>query len=190
MRRHDRLNFDGSDSPRWRLPPAARRVLLAALAIGGTALYAVSFRHSVVGGEWFPLAAAVGIAAGGAWVVLGGLLLVATRGRRATVAACADLCLEVMGLGMIPLLTGAFANVTAFVRGRAVSAAIDANLVLFVHAALLTIAAVLMGAAFASAAPVRLGIARRRAMLLWVLGLNGAFAALLGAAAVAWRFVR
>jgi hypothetical protein len=98
-----------------------------------------------------------------------------------------DLCLDVMGLGMLPLLTAAFANATAFARSQVGPIPIAAELVVLVHAALLVIADVLMAAAFTSAAAPRLGLSPRRALLLWVFGLNGAFAAVL-AALVAGRF--
>jgi hypothetical protein len=92
MIRNERINLDES-ARRRALPASVRRVLLAALAIGGTALYALSFRRAAAVGSLYPLAAAVGVAAAAAWVVFAASSspsLVTTAARSSRAWTCAS----------------------------------------------------------------------------------------------------
>jgi hypothetical protein len=152
------------------------RLALGALSIAGTILYVASFalcdsRHTLA-----PLAAAVGVAAGLAWVVFG-LLIRLAAGARA-VATWVDVCLRTQAVGTVVLVLAATANATFFARADGLGSKPMFPVFVVVHAGLLLLADVLMGAHFVTAAQAR-GLSWPRALAAWVLGLNGIFAIVL-----------
>lgn len=153
------------------------RVLLMLLAAGGTLAYAASFQG--LAGRALPqhvahTAACVGIAAGLAWPVFGAALLLVTGGRPSALH-WADACLRAMAAGLVVLGFAAVINLD--VRLVGVPAAIRRWLPAF-HAALLVAANALMCGVFVGEAR-RLHVPPLAAMTLWMLALNGTFAAIL-----------
>ena len=165
-----------------RIAPGRRslwrtRVLLALLAAGGTFAYAASFRGLSGGAAPQSLAhaaACVGVAAALAWPVFGAALLLVTGGRPPALH-WADACLRAMAAGIVVLAFAAAVNLAAQAAG--VPAAVGRRLPA-VHAALLVAANALMCGVFVADAR-RLGVPPAAALSLWVLALNGAFAAIL-----------
>src|SRR5437867_1666888 len=76
-----------------------RRVLLVAVAFGGSAIYALSFALAYDSSTVTAMACLVGLAAGTSWIIFG-LVLLGTTHCRPTVLAWADACLVTMGAGI------------------------------------------------------------------------------------------
>ena len=152
----------------WR-----RRLLLAAVAVSGTAAYSASFRTLPPAREMALSAAAdaVGAAAAVSWLVFGCLLLIAHQ--RPAPLAWADACLRAMAAGVAVLACGAALNVCAAPRARA-------GLILLpvAHGLVLAAANVVMAVVFCREAR-RLGVRPPAALLTWAVGLDGVFALVL-----------
>ena len=163
-------------------PPAAdvsdwpHRVLLAAIALGGTLAYAASFQvvpHAArsVGFDIAHAGACVGIAAGLAWPAFGGVLLLVT-GARPSALDWADACLRTMCSGVVVLAVAAAVNLDLRLLGVGTAAR---PWLATLHAALLVLGNAVMYGVFAGEAR-RLGLAPPAALALWMLALNGTFA--------------
>ncbi len=170
--------MDG-DSSMFLLPPSVR-MLLMLIAFAGSAVYAASYRLIAGVTDLAPIAAAIGVAAAIAWIGFGFLLLMVAqmhpkRFARVSVWHWADACLMTMSLGMAIKMIGAGGNViAAALHGEGVAPAMLAPLQL----ALLVVTDVAMGFLFARLT-ARLGMPTRMACLLWIVALNGIFAAAL-----------
>ncbi|GDY21986.1 hypothetical protein LBMAG56_33330 [Verrucomicrobiota bacterium] len=141
-----------------------RRILLTAVAFGGSSIYALSFAHAPERARWLPVAAAIGVAAGVSWIVFG-LVLLGVTGRRPSVWHWADACLRTMAVGMTIKMTTVVANLVAPTAAG-------------FHLAVLVAANLAMAAMFvAQARP--LGVSVRAALALWFGVLNGVFAIVL-----------
>ena len=163
------------------LSPGARAAL-AAVALFGTAAYAGSFRLDGVDPRLAAAAMAVGWAAGVSWLVFEATLLVLTAARP-SVVAWVDVCLRAMGAGMPLLGAAALVNGLAWaVRSSPQPIPVASQWAM--HGGLLVASNVLMATVFLRCARP-LGLSLATAAAAWVLGLNGAFALFLGAAAVA-----
>lgn len=167
------------------LPPSPMswptRIVLMLIAFTGSAVYAASYRLVGATAGLAPVAAAIGIAAGTAWIGFGFLLLTAAqmdprRYRRVTTLHWADACLVTMTVGMAVKMIGVGANVIAAgLDGERVDLAIIAPLQL----ALLIATDIAMGAIFVRIVR-RFAMPTRTALILWVVALNGIFAFVLG----------
>ena len=154
-----------ADSSQW---PA--RLLLVAVALGGTLAYAASFRALPRPSELESIAACVALAAGVSWPAFGAVLLLVT-GARPSALHWADACLRTMCAGVIVLALAAAFNLNA----RLVAGGADAVAPLAaVHAALLLLGNGLMLWTFVGEAR-RLGLRPAAAATLWMLVLNGTF---------------
>ena len=175
------INENGSTS-RVALPavlPWSLRALLILIAIAGSTIYAASYRSIDSPIDLLPIATAIGIAAGTAWVGFGFILLtVATmrpkRFSRISVLHWADACLLAMSIGMAIKMIGVALNI-ALPNGQ-----VDFAPLAVAQLALLLVADVVMGFVFTMRSG-RLGLPRRHAVALWVVALNGIFAAVLAA---------
>jgi hypothetical protein len=158
------------------------RLLLMLIAFAGSAVYAVSFRLIDVAAALTPIAAAIGVAAGTAWIGFGFLLLTAAqmrprRYRGVTALHWADACLLTMSVGMAAKMIGVGINaMAAAFSGGSVALAVLAPIQL----AILVGTDVLMGVVFVRFA-IRLGMPTRHAAMYWIIALNGIFAAVLAA---------
>jgi len=156
------------------------RALLIAVAFAGSAVYAGSYRLIVSASDLTSIAAAIGIAAAIAWVGFGFLLLTVAQmqpRRFATVSVWhwADVCLVSMSIGMAIKFIGVGGNVIASaLMGDRVELALIAPMQL----ALLVFTDVVMGCIFVRLS-ARLGLPTSKAVMLWVVALNGIFAAAL-----------
>lgn len=152
-----------------------RRVLRSAVVFGVSGLYAASFFPAF--GEGWPgrLATVVTAAAGVAWVGFGGLLLVVTK-CRPSVGWWFDACLEAMLVGCVLLGSGAALNLIPMLAGDHAGRIPGEWLAL--HGGLLALANVAMGSRFVRRAR-QAGLTVPAALVLWVAGLGGPFAALM-----------
>lgn len=150
------------------------RVLLAGIAVGGTLAYAASF-HALPRPD--RLAAAgicIGLAAGIAWPAFGAVLLLVT-GARPSLIDWADACLRTMAAGIVLVAVAALLNLNA----RLLDPGVDAlPLLAAAHVVLLACANGVMLRTFVGEAR-RLGLSGSTAVTLWMLVLNGTFAAIL-----------
>lgn len=157
------------------------RVLLMLIAFAGSAVYAASYRLVTSTADLTPIATAIGIAAAIAWIGFGFLLLTVAqmhprRFARATIWHWADVCLVAMSLGMAIKMIGVAANVIlAATHGDRV----DLSLIAPMQLALLIVTDGVMGFIF-TRLTARIGMPTRMACLLWIVALNGIFAAVLG----------
>ncbi|MCI0486664.1 MAG: hypothetical protein L0229_08700 [Blastocatellia bacterium] len=149
------------------------RFLFGMVAIAGTVIYAASFALIEESAKLVPVARAIGIASGVSWPVFGVILLLVTR-CRPRVLAWADACLITMIAGITVLMLSALSNVAAFVIKAIESAGASTT----IHTAILIAADLLMAVVFVRHARM-LGLGRALAVTLWVVALNGIFAALL-----------
>lgn len=133
------------------------RVLLGAVALGGSALYAASFQESL---DVARLAGLVALGAGVSWLVFGAALLALTRARP-SVLEWADACLVTMAVGIGALLLSVLLNV----GGRGSASA---------HVGVIALSNVSMAAVFVARAR-RLGLGPGPALALWVLALDAPF---------------
>jgi hypothetical protein len=150
------------------------RVLLAGIAVGGTLAYAASFRALPQPERIAPAGVSIGLAAGMAWPALGSVLLFVT-GARPSPIGWADACLRTMTAGMAVLSAAAVLNLTARLIGSGVDAL---PLLAAAHVVLLACANGVMLWTFVGEAR-RLGLSAAAAITLWMLVLNGTFAAIL-----------
>ena len=141
-----------------------RRILLTAVAFGGSTLYALSFANVPERARWLPVAAAIGIAAGVSWIVFG-LVLLGVTGRRPSVWHWADACLRTMAVGMTIKMTTVLANLVAPPAAG-------------FHLAVLVVANLAMAAMFVAQARL-LGVGLRAGLGLWFGVLNGVFVVVL-----------
>jgi hypothetical protein len=148
------------------------RILHATAAFVGTAVYAASFLALPDPRRLFPVAAAIGVAAGLSWPVFGAALRAVTGGRP---SACdwAEACLTTMTYGIAVLTVAAGLNLIVLPSAPPTTH-------VPVHAGLLIVSNLLMAAVFVGAAG-RLGLTVPAALGLWVAGLIGPFAAVLTA---------
>src|SRR5687768_3622179 len=141
---------------------AARRGLLALVAFAGTAAYAASFALNSES-PTRRVAMAVGIAAAVSWPVFG-LALLAVGGGWRTVTRWCDACLRTMAVGMVVLGVSVAANVVIWSAGLAPPPT-------WFHVAVLLTSNLVMAAAFVHFAAA-IGLRRRAAILVWLVGLN------------------
>jgi hypothetical protein len=152
------------------------RVALATLSVAGTIAYAASFALCDSHQTLAPLAAAVGVSAGAAWVVFG--LLIRVAGGSRAVGTWVDACLQTQAVGIVVLILAAAANAGFFASADWLGSKPVFPVFVVVHAGLLLVTDVLMGTYFVMAAQAR-GLKWARALAAWVLGLNGIFAIVL-----------
>jgi hypothetical protein len=152
---------------------------LGCVSVAGTAVYAASFTLCDSRRTLAPLASAIGIAAGIAWVGFG-LLIRAIDGPR-RLGRWIDACLRTQTIGVIVLLFAAAANAIVFAGNGGLSSYPMFPVFVVVHWGLLILADVLMGARFVAEAAAISGVSRRGALVGWIIGLNGIFAAALAA---------
>ena len=149
------------------------RLLSSALAIFGTAAYALSFSPVAQGflpvsprsGDIAGLAIAVSLAAGAAWLILGIIITIEPK----RTAPWADISLRTMTIGTCWLLVGALMNLL-----------LPWNLywLFIVHPVLLIASDIDMTRQFLRRAK-RAGFSTSHALALWVLGLHVPFVAIL-----------
>ncbi|MBI1849729.1 MAG: hypothetical protein HYR85_05245 [Planctomycetes bacterium] len=97
-----------------------KRAALGAVAILGTIAWTVAIASVMP--RWRTEAAVLGVAAGIAWPVFGGVVLYVTRGRP-SVVAWVDACLNTMALGIaVLLISSTFWLVFAFAGGNPMAA--------------------------------------------------------------------
>lgn len=149
------------------------RLLLAGIAVGGTLGYAASFHALPQAERLADGGVSIGLAAAIAWPVFGAVLLMVT-GARPSAIDWADGCLRTMATGIVVLASATLLNVIA----RLLDTGADAiPLLAAAHAILLACANAVMLGAFVGEAR-RLGLAAATAVSLWMLVLNGTFAAI------------
>lgn len=165
---------------RWRI-----RLLLGAIAFGGSIIYALSFRAISDDPALLGAALKISIAAGAAWISFGLILLIVNRvlgwrNRGITALHWADACLAAMGVGIAIKMAAVLFNV-ALLKLLQQSIA-DAPVTYIrawiffdaIHLFVLLIADIAMAAVFARRM-AKLGARVRATVALWVLGLNGLF---------------
>jgi len=154
------------------LTPLVRRVALITLAFAGTAAYAASFLAAPehLRPHWLPrLAVGVAIASALSWPALGVYLTIVSPDR-ATRQRWFGACLLTVAFGELWLRAAAGWNLLAGVIAP------SSTVFFAAHAALLLGADTTMGVVFTRHGQ-RLGMARRLAIVVWVVGMNGVFAA-------------
>ena len=161
--------------------PISLRLLLILIILAGSAVYAASYRLIAGTMDLTPIAAAIGIAAGIAWIGFGFLLLMVSQMHPRRFAGVslwhwADVCLLAMSLGMAIKMIGVGGNVLAAAMQDGM---VNLTLLASIQLALLVITDVSMGFVFAKLT-ARLGMPLRMSCLLWIVALNGIFAAVLG----------
>jgi hypothetical protein len=149
------------------------RLLLGAVAVLGTLAYSLSFLPAA-GGRFVGPGAAIGVAAGVSWFVLGAAVLWMSRGRP-SIGAWADACLATMAVGIGLLSAGTILNLAAW-GVPAVGSAPEA--LAAAHLAILLASNIAMGATFVRRAG-RLGLSAVCGTGAWVLALDGTFAIIL-----------
>lgn len=154
------------------------RALFMLIAFAGSTVYAASYRLVETRIDLPTIATSIGIAAATAWIGFGFILLTMAQMRprrftRVTALHWADVCLVAMAIGTAIKMIGVALNVT--MAGTQLDFAALAS----VQLALLVAADVVMGFVFAMRSS-RLGLPSRHAVVLWVVVLNGIFAAVLG----------
>ena len=167
------MHTDPSDARGGR-PVLAGKVRAALLitVVMGNAGYAASFLPLRGAVDCFVMARAVAVAAAASWPIFGAALT-AAGGRRVPIEVWFDRCLIVMNAGIAILAGAAVVNVCMALAGVTAGGAVAA-----MHAGILLIADAVMGSMFANAARSP-GFSAKRAWLLWIVVLNGAFAAML-----------
>ena len=162
------------------LLPGSLRVLLMLIIFAGSAVYAASYRLIAGTTDLTPIAAAIGIAAGIAWIGFGFLLLMVAQMHPRRFAGVslwhwADVCLLAMSLGMAIKMIGVGGNVLAAAMQDGM---VNLTLLASIQLALLVITDVSMGFVFAKLT-ARLGMPLRMSCMLWIVALNGIFAVVL-----------
>lgn len=154
------------------------RFLLAFISFAGTAVYAASFALTGYRERLLPMAIAVGIASGISWVAFGAVLLTVTRSQP-SILAWVDTCLVTQNMGIAVLMLSAIVNLIVYLIGRT---SLSDNTSTIIHTIILIAADILMAAIFVRRAS-RIALSRAKALLLWILALNGIFVLLL---AIMW----
>ena len=157
--------------------PFNTRLVLGAVSILGTLVYAASFALCDSERTLAPLAAAIGVAAAVAWLGFGAMIWLAQGSRQ--IDLWIDTCLKTQAIGIAVLMLAAAANATFFASADRLGSYPVFPVFVVVHLGLLLVADALMGAHFLLAAERTAGVAWPRALAGWVLGLNGIFALIL-----------
>lgn len=148
----------------------AGRIQLASLAFAGTAAYASSCRFLRDSEAALGSATRIGVVAGLSWLGFGLALLVARPG--AGLWAWVDTCLRTMARGIGVLTPGILVDLVAALD----RASARAPWLVGIHLVLLLVSDCVMGAYFVRSAGIH-GLTVPRSLLLWVVVLNGLFAA-------------
>ena len=148
-----------------------RRRLLGACVVGGMVLYGWSY--TLPGPPVLPrgLMACIALSAGLAWPVL--VVALGLFGQGVPLLRWADACLRTMGIGMCFLMAGAAMKLLGLPAPAQV------------HLALLLVSGLVMTWQFLRECCI-FGLSRSRALLLWGLGLQAPFLALLSLLRALW----